>query len=116
MRTNPLSKAKELAKRVTKIVTAYLEGISSDTAKKVWSKTHHLCMQLRPPPHGLEAGVIVALLLPECDLSRNESCRTPSVRQFSPPDCDAITSKEIVEVLNRSIFKSTTWAGYLNKL
>lgn len=30
MRTNPLSKAKELENRVARIVTAYLEGISSD--------------------------------------------------------------------------------------
>lgn len=33
-RTNPLSKAKEMEKRVARIVTAYLEGISSSTTKR----------------------------------------------------------------------------------
>jgi len=49
MRTNPLSKAKEMEERVAIIITAYLEGISFGTTKRVRPNLYHLCSQLEPP-------------------------------------------------------------------
>ena len=49
MRTKPLSNAKELEKIVAKIVTAYLEGISSDTEKGL--------VQLVPPLYAASTAI-----------------------------------------------------------